>query len=940
MKQHLLLLLFAAISLGAYAQGSITGLVIDEQNLALPGASVYIQDLNKGDITDFKGQFQIVNLPAGNYELTISYIGYQTESRTVSVTDGVTSTLDINLKEGAADVGVSIVVLGDRLKGQAKAINQQKNNLNITNIVAADQIGRFPDANIGDAVKRIPGITMQADQGEARNVIIRGLAPQLNSVMINGERIPSAEGDNRNVQMDLIPADMIQTIEVNKAVTPDMDADAIGGAVNLVTRAAPTNTRLSVTAASGLNLLTNKPIWTGGLIYGDRFANDKIGMVLSASYNDHDFGSDNMEAEWENEVESPVTEEDIEVDPFIKEQDIRTYLVRRVRRSASANFDFKLNENNTIFLRSMYNWRDDWENRYRLRYTDIEPVFEDNSENIIGYEGASQRETKGGIDNNRNQNRRLEDQRVLNLALQGDHLLANKFRLTWIGTYAKASEERLNERYINFESADAFAMDVDVSDPMFPTALPKNPSDIALSTFELDELTEENQYTEEEDLIGRINLEIPLNLGSQSGFIKVGGAYRDKTKLRENNFFEFSPTGDDLETMDIVPTEDQTKENFLVGEQYAAGEFTTAEYLGGLDLTDTNQFEEEAKPDEFLADNFTANETVTAGYLMWNQTLTSKLSAIAGIRVEATQNEYTGNIIEDEETLVASETIESDYLNVLPGVHLKYNPKNDFAIRAAWTNTLARPNYFDLVPFRSIIQEDEEIVEGNPDLEPTTSMNVDLNAEYYFQTIGLVSGGVFYKNVNEFIYTTVNDEFTDPVLTGGDEWTLFRPENGGNAQLFGFEVAVQRQLDFLPGALSGFGVYLNYTYTNSNAEGIRNEDGEERTDISLPGTAPHLVNASLSYENKKLVVRASMNYAAEYVDEVGGGDFTDRYYDRQLFVDLNASYAFTPTFRVFLEGNNLTNQPLRYFQGVRERTMQAEYYNARFNLGVKFDLTK
>ena len=179
--------------------------------------------------------------------------------------------------------------------------------------------------------------------------------------MINGERVPSAEGDNRNVQLDLIPADMIQTIEVNKAVTPDMDADAIGGAVNLVTRSAPSGMRLSGTLASGYNSLSEKPIWTGGLIYGDRFANDKLGAIVSLSYNNHRFGSDNIEAEWNNEVESEVSGEDISVDPYVEEMDIRKYEVQRVRRSASINLDYKINENHTLFMKSMYNWRDDWE---------------------------------------------------------------------------------------------------------------------------------------------------------------------------------------------------------------------------------------------------------------------------------------------------------------------------------------------------------------------------------------------------------------------------------------------------------------------------------------------------------------------------------------------------------------------------------------------------
>ena len=121
----------------------------------------------------------------------------------------------------------NIVVMGDQARGQAKALNQQKTNVNVSNVISADQIGRFPDSNIGDALKRVPGIAMQNDQGEARNIVVRGLASELNSVTLNGNRIPSAEGDNRKVQMDVIPSDMIQTIEVNKTLTPDMDADAI-----------------------------------------------------------------------------------------------------------------------------------------------------------------------------------------------------------------------------------------------------------------------------------------------------------------------------------------------------------------------------------------------------------------------------------------------------------------------------------------------------------------------------------------------------------------------------------------------------------------------------------------------------------------------------------------------------------------------------------------
>ena len=256
--QLLVLVGISIISHTSVAQAVLRGKVIDDQNLSLPGASILIKGTTIGTVTNQEGEFVIAGLASGSYGIQVKYLGYDSKDEDVQLRDGQTLELKFELSTGTID-GEEFIVFGDRLKGQARALNQQKNNSNITNIVASDQIGRFPDANIGDAIKRIPGITMQNDQGEARDIIIRGMSPELNSVTLNGERIPSAEGENRRVQMDLIPADMIQTIEVNKAVLPDMDADAIGGSVNLVTRKAPNGLRVSGTGATGLNLLSEKP---------------------------------------------------------------------------------------------------------------------------------------------------------------------------------------------------------------------------------------------------------------------------------------------------------------------------------------------------------------------------------------------------------------------------------------------------------------------------------------------------------------------------------------------------------------------------------------------------------------------------------------------------------------------------------------------------------
>lgn len=907
--------------------GSIQGKVIDDLGLPMPGATAIINVLPPvGTITDNNGRFLFTGLSAGTYEITVSYLGYQSKTAIADVKDNATGTLNFSLNE-VTILGEEVLIMGDRLRGQAKALSQQKNNTNITNIVAADQIGKFPDANIGDAVKRIPGITMQNDQGEARNIIIRGMAPQLNSVMINGERVPSAEGDNRNIQMDLIPADMVQTIEVNKAVLPNMDGDAIGGAVNLVTRKAPNGLRISGTAGSGVNLLSNKPIWNGSVILGNRFINNRLGLIFSGSYNNHTFGSDNFEGVW---IKSSNPEYPVVLSRF----DIRKYDVQRVRRSASISADFELAKGHNIYVNTMYNWRDDWENRYRMRVDRLERPINDKkfttiSEGILELQGRVAVQTKGGIDNNRNKGTRLEDQRVANLNISGDHRLG-QLKMSWSGTYATAEEDRPNERYITHRSNKTVL--VNTIDPSKYVVTLKNADDEL--SLGLNEIYESNNNTNERDLNGRLDFELPF--ATNKGKLQFGARYRGKTKERVNTYDIYEPTvdigsgGNNLGNLSISA---QDEREFLNGTQYKPGRFVTKEFLGGLNFSDSNIFEKEDAIAEYITSNYSAEENITGGYIMADYKITDKLLAIAGVRVESTSIKYAGFEF-DEDNEEASKTPESsnNYTNFLPGAHLKYDLSDNSILRFAWTNTLARPNYYDLVPFETYSPDNQTLTRGNSNLKATTSSNFDLMFEQYFKSIGLLSAGGFYKDISNFIYTRTDQNITDPKF--GELLSYSRPENGGTADVYGFEASIQRQLDFLPGLFKGIGVYLNYTYTQSSTTGIQ---GRESENLGLTGTAKNMLNASLSFETKKLVVRGSLNYASDYLDVVGGDAFNDIFYDKQTFLDVNASYAITPKWRLYVEANNLTNQPLRYYQGVRERTIQEEMYNARINIGLKFD---
>ena len=296
MKKFTFIILATLLSTGIFAQkGIIKGIVNDSDKESLPGVNLLITETKDGTVTDINGKFAFINLKPGTYTLNVSYIGFQKQSIKVNVEANLATEINIELKSG---IQLDEIVVNSRMAGQSKSINTQKNAMNITSIVSSEELSRFPDANIGDALKRIPGINVQYDQGEARFGNIRGLSPELNSITINGERIPSAEAEIRSVQLDLVPSDMIESIEYNKVVLPNMDADAIGGSINLITKYAPVGQEFSGKIGASYNFISEKPSLKGNLTYSTRLFDNKLGIVISGSAYDNRLGSDDIEAEW------------------------------------------------------------------------------------------------------------------------------------------------------------------------------------------------------------------------------------------------------------------------------------------------------------------------------------------------------------------------------------------------------------------------------------------------------------------------------------------------------------------------------------------------------------------------------------------------------------------------------------------------------------------
>lgn len=917
----------ANVNVNELKHGTIKGRILDTSNQTLPGATIYIDSLHTGVVSDINGFYTLTNIAPGTYKVKVSYVGYSPVEMTITVPEGKTVESDVMLNDG---VKLREVVVGGAFNGQRRALSSQKNAMGIVNVVSADQVGKFPDSNIGDALKRISGINVQYDQGEARFGQVRGTSADLSSVTINGNRIPSAEGDTRNVQLDLIPADMVQTIEVNKVVTADMDADAIGGSINLVTKNTPNKRMFNATAGSGYNAVSKKAQLNLGLTYGDRFFNDKLGLMFSGSYQNAPGGSDNAEFEYDVDDGSVV----------MKEAQVRQYYVTRERQSYSLALDYEFNPDHKISFKGIYNRRNDWENRYRVVYKDLDES--DPSEQSI------ELQTKGGADDTRNA--RLERQQTMDFTLDGEHNLGGRLLMDWAASFSRASEDRPNERYFGLK------MDNNTGENLINTFRGiggRAPySTIAIpgldnEGWELDELTNSNQSIYENEWKFRLNFELPLMKGLYGNTLRFGGKYTNKEKDRETTMYKYD--GEDVNDNPIFNDggawrehgSSQIRKGFMVGDNYPEGtHFVSKKYLGSINFNSM-----QGEPDyEEMSGNYHAKEEITSAYLRFDQKLGQKLDLMLGLRMEHTVLNYRGlNWVVDEdenESLESTGNRKNSYTNWLPSVLLKYDVNDDLKLRASFTETLSRPKYSALIPSVNYNRADEEATIGNPNLKPTTSYNFDLSAEYYFKSVGLVSVGLFYKSINNVIVDEVWKGMDSQLpITGTYDYEISKPINAYDADLFGVEVAYQRDFGFITPALKCLGFYGNYTYTanktkNHHFEHRVLEDGE---DVDMIGSPEHTANASLFFEKWGFNLRLSYNFASAFVDEMGEVAQLDRYYDKVNYLDLNASYTFGKRFKttIYADVTNLLNQPLRYYQGTKDRTAQVEYYGARFNAGIK-----
>lgn len=900
-----------AASVQTITTPSIRGQVVSPQGQALQGALIRVLGTNREIATDRQGRFRIDGLPAGNYEVSVDFIGYENQTVAAVITANAGQEFLFELEPLSVE---RIQVVGSR-SGQARALNAQRAADNIKSVVSSDFLGRFPDANVAESMQRIPGASIQRDQGEGKYVNVRGAPLEYANVSIDGIVLPSPDGSTRAVDLDTIPADVIAALELTKAITPDMDADAIAGNINIVTQGALDSRGriMRGSLAMGRNEKGNGDSHRIAATFGDRLgSSENIGLLVSFNDSETNRVTDNIEHTW--------FENDAGV--FLPEvTEFKDYEVKRSRTGATARLDFRPSDDAHYYLSHTYSRFEDYE--YRDSLVIEYDRFEAGSNSVTGVSGRTTFEKE--------MRHRTFVNRINATQFGGRHFLEN-MTIDYSAAYSRASQKYPDRDYLLYRESTRPRVAYDYSNPDFPTyqVLDANNNVVRSDfNFPLEDMSwrrYERRFGEAEDKEQSyaINFTMPGEWGHAYSTLKFGAKMRLREKFSDEDRMRNSVGAGAPDFADIIIGRDSRPfDGFYHNgpkmirdyvERYGSL-FENADYLPRVSASITG--------------DYSATEDTYAAYAM-NTLAWENTTVVFGARVEHTK--ITGDAFEfDEDTEEALPVSASnDYTKFFPSAHLRHELDNGIILRAAYSTALSRPNFADMAPY--FIIEDREtgvgtVDIGNTDLKPTFAHSFDLMAEYYIEPLGLISAGVFYKDLKDPIFkarsTFVGGEF--------DGFRMTRPENADSGELYGFEVNWQQNLVNLPGHWSGLGFLANYTHTQSSANlpfGIGKTD--------LAGTSKHTYNLGLNYDSERFSAQLAYNYRSEFIDAYDTANpGLNIYWDGRGTMDFTASYKINDMFTVYTEASNLTNSRAVRFQGDRTRTYEHEQFGRAWQVGIR-----
>lgn len=918
--------LFATTALSQAAiAGTLVGTVLDSNGVRpLQGADVRISSLGRVTSADSAGRFRFTDLPAGTYELSASFAGAAVQTQTVTVSQDGTLQVNFALAPEGTDID-TILVIGQQ-STMLTNIQRQRAADTVMTVLSKDAIGQFPDQNVAEALRRAPGINVLNDQGEGRFVAVRGLDPNLNSTSINGARVPATGGDDRMVALDVVPSELVESIEIKKSLTPDMDGDTIGASIEIQTTSAFDREKsfISLSAEGGYNKLSEE--WSPK--FGGSFATrltDNFGVSGGFSWNKRKFSTDNVEvADWvEGEDGGPDYAETIEY---------RDYDVQRTRWGGNLSLDWRPADNTTLYLRGLYSKFDDTELRTRLVF---KPSVAATAGTTDGFSFDSAAGSAGRIEIRRDLKDRREWQTTTSL-VGGGQTQVNDWTLDYSASWSRAEQKedgsidpiRFRQR---FQGAGAFGVDFDFSDWQRPQYNVRNGAanfvDPKKYSFSLLEHTDSEDSTDKE---WAFKTDIARSFALSNGDLEVkwGGKARLRHKSLNMVYSVYDGFDGDFTLADVVGQ-----------PSYGLADIAPVPDLGKVrdffaanrDKMELNQFDTDLAN---AAENYDAKEDVLATYLQ-ARFQNDTLRLIGGLRVENTKVNMFGNRIEilsdEEEIFVTPVQARHNYTDWLPSLNLRADLSPDIVARAGVYKSLSRPSFGKMAP-RFSVEENEDGERdgtfGNPDLKPYRAWNGDATLEYYFAPKAVVQVGGFWKSVQDFI---VDANFEDGSFNGIPYSKATIPINGDSARVLGLEASYSQAFTMLPAPFDGLLMNLNYTFTDAKGDLA---DGRR---IPLPASSKHNFNAVMGYDKGILSFRIAGAYRDGYLDEVGATADEDRYVRPHFQVDLSAKVRVTDNFTIFADMVNLNNAKYVAYQNgpSTRRLLQYEEYKWTAKFGVK-----
>ncbi len=792
----------------------------------------------------------------------------------------------------------TIVVTGQRASLQS-ALDKQRAAQGVLSVVHADGIGQLPDDNAAEALARLPGVTLERDQGEGRFVRVRGLGSDYNTISINGATVPASEAGRRAPGLDVVPAGLIRSLEVHKTLTPDMDASSLGGSVgvNTLTAFDVKGRLLSIDLGANhdANLGATKPRL--GATYADRFAGGKLGVALAVSRDERRFASDNVETggAWDE-------------DGKLEELELRRYTILRSRTGAAMSLDWRPAPGQQLYLRGFASRFTDDEQRQALavEFEEAQALGE------LG-DGTAVRSLKA----------RKETARTASLALGGSLDVAD-----WqLGAEAGMgrAEERTPEGLAGakFEAEFSGLGFTDSRRPLLqgPAALRQ------AAAYELDEVEVEDSRAR--DRVRHLKLDLKREFalaGGDSLEFKTGAKATRRHKDSQQETYKLD--SDVLGELSLADVAGGGNVSYPWGGSFgpAADAGKLRALWRGVNLAGGRDEE-----DSLVAD-FDIKENVDAAYAQatWER---GGFQLLGGLRMERISFKARGNGLVDGDVQPVS--VDTRSTHWLPALLLRQDLGGQLLLRAALTNSLVRPSFEQLSP--GMVVDGDEAELGNPNLKPLRSRNLDFGVEQGLGRDGTLSAFVFTKRIRDFVFQTD--------LAGAPGWEDFGQvntfANGDSAKLHGVELAYAQALRSLPAPFNGLIVSANASFVRSRAR-VGGYDGGvwKGREISLPSQSDRSFNLSLGWEGQGLSTRLALNQQSSYLLEVGDvfDAAKDLRVDGQKRLDFSLKYAVSKQLEVSFEAANLSNQAYYVYQASPAQNAQYERYGRSFKLGLKWSL--